>query len=70
MSNPRTDGGPKEGKPGETIFVAMTDVLPPQMFVGIVEDDGYLSDDLYQQMDDIRREYARARLREVADEGQ
>lgn len=68
MGNPRKEGGPKEGDPGEVVFVAMTDVLPPRMFSATVEDDGYLSDDLYAEMDTIRKEYARSRLREGEDD--
>ncbi|CAB4193329.1 hypothetical protein UFOVP1246_80 [uncultured Caudovirales phage] len=64
MSNPRTTNGPKEGEPGDFIIVTLTDILPPQIFTALVMDDGYFDDDLYDEIENARREYRRDRLRD------
>lgn len=63
MSNPRTTNGPKEGEPGEFVIVTITDVLPPVVYTAVVQDDGYFDDDLYEEIDELRRNYKRERLR-------
>ena len=68
MANPRETNGPKEGEPGETFVVTMTDVLPPAVMMATVEEDGYFSDGLYEQMDQIRKDFKRRSLRAEMDE--
>lgn len=64
MSNPRKTDGPKEGDPGDTMVITVTDVMPPKVYMALIMDDGYFADEVYDQIDSDRREYQRARLRD------
>ncbi len=42
--------GPPEGDPGSTITITITDVFPPLVIVATVQDDGWFTDDVYDQI--------------------
>ena len=48
--NPRAAGGPKEGSPGETKTIMITDVLPPLVIMAVVQEDGWFADEVYAQI--------------------
>ncbi|MFM2076492.1 MAG: hypothetical protein RJA49_382 [Actinomycetota bacterium] len=49
-ANPRSAGGPPEGTPGATVSVMIHDVMPPMIFMAVVQDDGWFSDEVYEQI--------------------
>ncbi len=55
-TNPRTFGGPPDGDPGDVLLVVITDVMPPFVVMAVVQDDGYLADDLYEEIARLRAE--------------
>lgn len=56
QTNPRAVGGPLDGLPGQMILVAVTDLVPPFIALATVEDDGYLADELYNEIAHLRAE--------------
>lgn len=66
--NPRKTKGAVEGEPGETIFVSLTDILPPKIIIAQVQDDGYFADEVYDEVDRLRRDYMRSRMRDDDDD--
>ncbi len=49
-ANPRAAGGPPEGTPGTTVSVMLTDVMPPMIFMAVIQDDGWFADEVYEQI--------------------
>lgn len=56
-ANQRTLNGPPDGEPGDLVFVALTDILPPVVMIATVEADGYLSDAPYAEVERLREAY-------------
>ena len=59
-TNPRGLNGPPDGEPGDVVFVALTDIVPPVVMMATVEADGYLSDALYAEVGRLREAHRTA----------